>query len=191
MIGRVSSVCVYCGSRRGTRAVFEQQAATFARGLAERGVRIVYGGGSVGLMGVVADAALGAGGRVTGVIPRFLISDEVAHAGLSELVVVNSMHERKQRMFELSDVFVALPGGYGTLDETLEMITWRQLGRHHHPILFVSVEGFFDPLLEHFERARREGFIPTPPGAPLYEVVADATGALARIDTYGPPRSVE
>jgi uncharacterized protein (TIGR00730 family) len=188
LIGRLSSVCIYCGSRRGEGDAFQEAAQMFGRGLAERGVRVVYGGGSVGLMGVVADAALGAGGRVTGVIPRFLVSDEVAHAGVSEMLVVNSMHERKHRMFELADAFVALPGGFGTLDEVLEMITWRQLGRHTKPIIFVSVDGFFEPLLEHFHAARRLGFVPEGLDE-LYRVVHSVEEALDLIDALAPPRT--
>ncbi len=187
MIGRLSSVCVYCGSRRGSDKAYERAAAMLGRGLAERGVHVVYGGGSIGLMGVIADAALGAGGRVTGVIPRFLVSDEVAHAGVSELIVVNSMHERKQRMFELADAFVALPGGFGTLDEVLEMITWRQLGRHTKPVFFVSIDGFFDALLDHFERAAARGFVPED-AASFYTVVSGVEALLDRLDRFAPPR---
>ncbi|GIW70636.1 MAG: hypothetical protein KatS3mg102_0178 [Planctomycetota bacterium] len=181
MAERISSVCVYCGSRRGQREAFPQAAAELGRGLAERGIGLVYGGGSVGLMGVLADAALGAGGRVVGVIPRFLVAAEVAHAGVSELIVVNSMHERKLRLFELADAFLTLPGGFGTLDETFEMITWKQLGRHHKPILFVSIEDFFAPLLAHLEQARAQGLLGEAP-APLYEVVPSVGEALAWLE---------
>jgi hypothetical protein len=150
---------IYCGSARGVRPEYAAAAGTFARALAARGVEIVYGGASIGLMGVVADAALEAGGRVTGVIPRLLMRSEVAHGGPVSLVVTESMHERKARMAELSDAFVALPGGAGTLDEIFEMWTWAQLGLHRKPCWLLDVAGYFEPLVSFLDRAVREGFV--------------------------------
>jgi len=153
------NLCVFCGSRTGRSEVFAHAAAELARTLAERQIGIVYGGGHVGLMGVLADAALAAGGRVVGVIPQALADREVAHHGLTELYVVNSMHERKALMADLSDAFVALPGGYGTLDELCEIVTWAQLGIHDRPIGLLNAEGYFEDLLALFDRAVKEGFI--------------------------------
>jgi hypothetical protein len=156
----LASICVYCGAQRGADPGYADAAARLGRALAARGIRLVYGGGSVGLMGIVADAVLAGGGRVTGVIPRWLASAEVAHRGLDDLVLVESMHERKRVMFDRSEAFIALPGGFGTLDELFEMVTWRQLGRHERPIVLANVRGFFDGLIAHVEHAVREGFIP-------------------------------
>ena len=127
-IGKLRSICVYCGSNAGSRPVYAERAVALGQELARQQIRLVYGGGNVGLMGIIADAALAAGGEVTGVIPQQLLDMEVAHRGVTRLEVVGSMHERKARMFDLSDGFIALPGGFGTLDEMFEMLTWRQLG---------------------------------------------------------------
>ena len=147
----LSSVCVYCGSRVGSEPRYRDTAARTGRLLAERGIRLVYGGGRVGLMGVMADAALAGGGRVTGVIPGYLQAREVGHEGLSELLVVEDMHQRKQKMFDISDAFLALPGGIGTLDEAFEMVTWRQLALHSKPVVFVDDGGYWRPLLAFIE----------------------------------------
>ncbi len=155
----MKNLCVFCGSRVGRDDVFARSATELGRKLAEREIGIVYGGGQVGLMGVLADAALAAGGRVIGVIPQALADREVAHHGLTELHVVNSMHERKALMADLSDAFVALPGGYGTLDELCEIVTWAQLGIHDRPIGLLNVEGYFDDLLALFDRAVKQDFI--------------------------------
>lgn len=152
-------VCVYCGARRGHRPVFAEAAAAFGRTLAERGMELVYGGGGVGLMGVLADAVLAAGGRVTGVIPRSLVERELAHAGLDELLEVDGMHARKARMAALADVFVALPGGLGTLDELFEIWTWAQLGFHRSPVGLLDVEDYYQGLLHFLERSEQEGFV--------------------------------
>lgn len=151
-------VCVYCGSSARVDARYRDAAAALGRLAAEAGVEIVYGGGRVGLMGLLADAALAAGGRVTGVIPSHLYEREVGHAGLSELIVVASMHERKQRMFDLADAFVALPGGLGTLDETIEIVTWKQLGLHDKPIVILDIERYWAPLLALVEHTIAHGF---------------------------------
>ena len=153
------SICVYCGSNPGSRPAYTERAAALGARLAREGIAVVYGGGNVGLMGVVADAALAAGGEVIGVIPEQLVGWEVAHAGLTRLEVVASMHERKARMFDLSDGFVALPGGFGTLDEMFEMLTWRQLGIGDKPCAFLDVEGFFEPLVAMMDRMVDERFL--------------------------------
>jgi uncharacterized protein (TIGR00730 family) len=152
-------VCVFCGSSAGTRPVYAEAARAMGRLLAERGIGLVYGGGRVGLMGEVADAVLAAGGEVTGVIPRGLMEREVGHRGLTTLHVTGTMHERKALMVDLSDGFVALPGGYGTLDELCEALTWSQLGIHARPCGILNVDGYFDALLALFDHAAREGFV--------------------------------
>ena len=157
-------ICVFCGAAAGNDPRYAAAAGELGRSLAARSVELVTGGGKVGLMGVVADAALAAGGRVIGVIPRFLEEREVAHRGLTELHVVESLHERKALMHELSSAFVALPGGFGTLDELMESITWAQLGLHAKPIGIVNVAGYFDELLAFVEQARGAGFIPAAHG---------------------------
>jgi uncharacterized protein (TIGR00730 family) len=154
----IRSVAVFCGSRPGDRADFIAAASALGRGLARADMRLVFGGGRIGLMGAVADAALRAGGDVIGVIPEFLTRLEVAHGGLAELIVTNSMHARKQRMYELSDAFVVLPGGLGTMDEAMEIITWRQLRLHDKPILFCDVAGSAAPLVAAIDAAITRGF---------------------------------
>ncbi|HEX8209931.1 MAG TPA: TIGR00730 family Rossman fold protein [Longimicrobium sp.] len=155
----MKQVCVFCGSSAGTRPVYAEAARAMGRLLAERGIGLVYGGGKVGLMGEVADAVLAAGGEVTGVIPRGLMEREVGHRGLTTLHVTGTMHERKALMVDLSDGFVALPGGYGTLDELCEALTWSQLGIHARPCGVLNVDGYFDALLALFDHAVREGFV--------------------------------
>ena len=153
------SVCVYCGSNAGSRPVYAERAMALGQRLAREKLALVYGGGNVGLMGVVADAVLEGGGEVIGVIPGQLVEWEVAHRGLTRLEVVANMHERKARMFDLSDGFVALPGGFGTLDEMFEMLTWRQLGIGDKPCAFLDVEGFFSPLIGMLDRMVAERFL--------------------------------
>jgi uncharacterized protein (TIGR00730 family) len=155
----IQSLCVYCGSSSGTHADYAEQARAFGTEMARRGIALVYGGGNVGLMGTLADAVLAGGGKVIGVIPRQLVELEVAHSGLSELQVVDTMHQRKTRMFELSDAFVALPGGFGTMDEMFEMLTWAQLGLHRYPCAFLDVRGFYAPLSGMMDQMVREGFV--------------------------------
>ena len=157
-------ICVFCGSNAGHDPRYRAEADRLGRLLAERGIELVYGGGNVGLMGVIADACLGAGGTVIGVIPEALIGKEVAgrvvdHRGLTRLEVVDSMHTRKARMAELADGFIALPGGFGTFEEFCEVLTWGQLGFHVKPMGLLNVNGFYDPLLALFERAVAEGFL--------------------------------
>jgi uncharacterized protein (TIGR00730 family) len=153
------SVCVYCGSSVGNKPVYAERAVALGSRLANEGLTLVYGGGNVGLMGVLADAALSAKGEVIGVIPHQLVGWEVAHLGLTRLEVVATMHERKARMFELSDAFIALPGGFGTLDEMFEMLTWRQLGLGDKPCAFLDVDGYYEPLVEMMDRMVAEGFL--------------------------------
>jgi uncharacterized protein (TIGR00730 family) len=151
--------CVFAGSNAGTRAEYRESAVALGRVLAERGLALVYGGAHVGLMGAVADAVLESGGRVTGVIPESLVAKEVAHGGLTELRVVSSMHERKALMSDLSDAFIALPGGWGTWEEFFETLTWAQLGLHRKPCGLLNVLGYFDPLLSFVDHSIQEGFV--------------------------------
>jgi len=152
-------IAIYCGANGGSNPLYREAAAEIARYLAEQGIGIVYGGGKVGLMGAIANAALAAGGEVIGVIPQSLMDKELAHLGATELHVVASMHERKQLMTDLCDGVIALPGGFGTLDELFEALTWQQLGFHNKPIGLLNVAGFFDGLLEFIARARESGFL--------------------------------
>ncbi len=155
----MTSLCVFCGSSPGRSPAFLSLANDFGRRVAERGLRVIYGGGHVGLMGAVADGALAAGGEVVGVIPGHLMAKEVGHAGLTELRVVSTMQERKALMGELSDAYVVLPGGLGTLDELFEVWTWHQLGLSRKPFGLLEVEGFFRPLLDFLDGAQANGFI--------------------------------
>src|SRR5262245_57910496 len=152
-------VCVFCGSKTGRDQVYREAAEQLGSILVARGLELVYGGGSVGLMGVLADSVLARGGQVTGVIPRMLATKELLHAGVPSMHVTDSMHSRKARMEELSDAFVALPGGFGTLEEVLEIITWAQLGIHKKPVGILNVNGYFDPLLQLIDQAIGSGFI--------------------------------
>jgi uncharacterized protein (TIGR00730 family) len=156
----IGSVCVYCGSSKGTRPRYAAVARELGRELAAHRIRLIYGGGGIGLMAEVADAVMAAGGEVVGVIPELLQKREKGHRGITELRVVASMHARKNLMFELADAFVVLPGGFGTLDEAFEMLTWRQLEMHDKPILFVNMDGYWDPLDRLVEHFIREGLVP-------------------------------
>jgi uncharacterized protein (TIGR00730 family) len=155
----MATLCVYCGSNAGNDPAFGRAATSLGTAMANRGLRLVYGGGNVGLMGVLADAVLAGGGEVIGVIPDALQRAEVAHRGLTSLEVVATMHERKARMASLADGFIALPGGFGTFDEVIEMLTWTQLGLQERSVVFLDVNGFFEPLLAMFDRARDAGFV--------------------------------
>lgn len=176
----IGSLCAYCGSSTGTDPRHAREAARFGRLLGEACLELIYGGGKVGLMGVLADAALEAGAKVTGIIPTDLKRVELAHAGLDELVVVESMHERKRRMFERADAFVVLPGGVGTLDETFEIITWRQLGLHGKPIVIVDDGGYWRPLLALIEHTIAAGFT-SPALRDLFAVVERIDDVLPAI----------
>ena len=155
----MKSICVYCGSNAGSKPAYTERAIALGDRIAKEGLQLVYGGGNVGLMGIVADAVLAAGGEVVGVIPEQLVNWEVAHKGVTRLEVVANMHERKKRMFDLSDAFVALPGGFGTLDEMFEMLTWRQLGLGKKPCAFLDVNGFWQPLMAMLDSMVRERFL--------------------------------
>jgi len=155
----MTRICVYCGSCFGSRPEYAALAAAFGAACARRGLTLVYGGGNVGLMGSVADAVLASGGKVIGVIPKSMIALGLAHGGLTELIAVETMHERKSRMAGLSDAFVALPGGIGTLEEFAEIFTWLQLGLHLKPVGLLNAEGFYEPLLEFLARMRDHRFL--------------------------------
>jgi len=155
----IRRICVFCGSREGNRAEYRRAAEQLGALLAQRGIDVVYGGGSTGLMGAVADAALDVGGKVIGVIPRALATKELAHAELTEQHVVETMHERKWKMAQLADAFIALPGGFGTFEEFCEVLTWAQLGLHVKPCALLNTAGYFNPLLALLNHAVEEGFV--------------------------------
>jgi len=177
----LKSVCVYCGSSATSEPAIETEIRAFGREIGARGVRLIYGGASRGLMGAVADEVLAAGGKVTGVIPKALEGRESAHRGLTELKVVDSMHAREQLMFDLSDAFVAFPGGFGTMEEIIEMITWKQMGIHGKPIVIANIGGFFDPLLQQFETAIQRKFARTEDRI-LFAVADSAKAILTLLD---------
>ena len=184
----VKSVCVFCGSSEGMRPVYAKVAQTLGSAAAYRGMRLVYGGGKVGLMGLAADAVLAAGGEVVGVIPKALLEKEISHEGLTELRVVASMHERKTLMAELADGFVALPGGYGTLEEFMEVLSWAQLSIHEKPCALLNVGGFFEPLLHLFDRAVEEGFV-HPDHRSLVLAGQEPENLLDAMEDYSPPKT--
>lgn len=179
-------LCVFCGSATGARPAYADAARRLGAALVRRGLGLVYGGGSIGLMGAVADAVLAAGGLVTGVIPQGLYSAEIAHAGLSELRVVASMHERKAVMATLADGFVALPGGLGTFEELLEMFTWLQLGIHAKPVAALDVEGYWRGLRQLLDDAVADGFVDDARAAMLL-VDSDVDRLLDRVQAWAPP----
>ena len=160
-MSKINAICVYCGSSPGTEPAFVEAAQKFGKILADNGVRLVYGGGSVGLMGALAEAVLDHGGELTGIIPEFLTRRERPRRLPQELIVTRDMHERKRVMFERADAFVALPGGLGTLEETVEQLTWAQLGHHKKPILIANIKGYWDPLLALIEHMRAIKFVPS------------------------------
>ncbi|MBI5757148.1 MAG: TIGR00730 family Rossman fold protein [Planctomycetales bacterium] len=180
-------ICVFCGSNSGMKSEYRRAAEDVGRSLAERGIELVYGGGNVGLMGVVADAALVAGGRVIGVIPQALASKEVAHWGLTELRVVESMHERKALMAELSDAFIALPGGIGTMEEFFEVWTWSQLGYHAKPCGLINSAGYFDGLISFLDHMTADQFLRAEHRSMLM-VAQTASELLDRFVTFRPPQ---
>ena len=182
------NICVYCGSSSGVDPVFATAALDLGRELARIGQGLVYGGGRIGLMGLVADAVLDHGGRVHGVIPEHLVRAETAHLGLDTLDVVESMHERKARMAEIADGFVVLPGGFGTLDEVFEILTWNQLGLINKPVVFLNIAGFYEPLLTMIDHMVRSGFV-NPTFRSLVMIADDARRAVEL--ATGPAPSVE
>ncbi len=183
---RMKSVCVYCGSSAGRLPAYTEAAKGLGAALVERGLELVYGGASVGIMGVVADTVLALGGRATGVMPEALVRREVAHGGLSRLHVTGSMHERKMKMAELSDAFVALPGGIGTLEELFEAWTWAQLGLHTKPCGVLNVEGYYDGLVTFLDHTVNERFVKEPHRAMLI-VSDDPSELLDRFAGYQAP----
>ena len=181
----MQSICVFCGSSTGERPEYVQAASDFGRLLAEQGITVVYGGGNVGLMGVLADSALAAGGRVIGVIPQHLVDKELAHSDV-DLRIVGSMHERKALMAELADAFVALPGGIGTFEEFFEILTWSQLGLHSKPCGLLNVAGYYDPLVAMLEHAAAEGFL-RPLHLQLMVQASEPQELLEKLRTSHPP----
>ncbi len=158
-MAELKSICVYLGANKGTRPDYANAAAELGNAMAAEGIRLVYGGGSVGLMGILAKTVMDAGGRVTGIIPQFLKDREVMLREVDDLVVTADMHERKSTMFDRADAFVAMPGGIGTLEEVVEIMTWAQLDQHAKPILILNLNGFYDPLIALFQRMAEEGFL--------------------------------
>jgi hypothetical protein len=180
----INSVAVFCGSRLGVRPEFAAAARQLGLGLGRAGIRLIYGGGNNGMMGVLADAVLEAGGTVLGVIPDFLTKSEVAHQGVTEMAVVDSMHERKRRMAEAADAFVTLPGGIGTMDETVEIISWRQLRLHDKPIYICDIAGSAEPLVHAIDDMIAQGFAPAE--AREFFKVADGVPALLALLVHAP-----
>lgn len=189
MAAHIQRLCVYCGSAAGHDAVYAKAARELGLAIAQRGMSLVYGGGHVGLMGIVADAALAAGAKVTGVIPTALMDSEVGHTQLTELRVVKDMHERKALMAELADGFVALPGGIGTLEELFEVITWLQLGYHRKPVGLLNTQGFYDDLLRMLNKQRDTGFL-KPAHHALLITEADTAALLDRLMAFEMPAGV-
>ena len=182
----LKSICVFCGSNLGSRPEYSAAAESLGKLLVQHGISLVYGGGKVGLMGKIADAVLKAGGQVTGIIPRALVLKEIAHEGLTELRVVDSMHERKALMADLADGFIAMPGGFGTLDEFCEILTWAQLGIHHKPCGVLSVNGYFDHFLKLLDHAVSELFV-RPPHRAIMISHRDPEILLGRMMEYEAP----
>lgn len=182
----MNHICVFCGSNAGHNPVYTQAAVELGQLMASRNIGLVYGGGNVGLMGIIADACLEAGGKVTGVIPEFLLAKEVGHTGLTEMIVVKTMHERKQRMADLSEGFIAMPGGFGTLDELCEILTWAQLGLHGFPIGLLNVNHYFQPLVNMFDHMAEERFL-HPQNRSMVLLHDRPEELLALMDTWQPP----
>lgn len=186
----MKSLCVYCGSNTGSKPIYLEQAVALGTRLAKDGITLVYGGGNIGLMGAVADAALQAGGEVTGVIPEQLVELEVAHHDVSRLEIVGSMHERKSRMFDLADGFVALPGGFGTLEEIIEMLTWRQLGIGTKPCAFLDIAGYWSPLATMMDRMVADRFLHPDQRRDLW-LGSDMEAMLAWMRAYEPVQATK
>lgn len=183
----IRRICVFCGSNRGSEQPYIDAAHALGKLLAQEGIALVYGGGSVGLMGEVADAVLSAGGEAIGVIPHALWAREVGHRGLTDLRIVDTMHERKAMMADLADAFIALPGGLGTLEEIFEIWTWAQLGLHQKPLGFLDIDGFYAPLMQFLDRAVRQAFLKEQHRA-IAIVETDPAALLRRFESWRPPR---
>lgn len=184
----MKQICVFCGSSFGAKSAYREAAQAMGAALARRGIGLVYGGGRVGLMGAVADAVMAAGGTVIGVIPEFLAAKEIAHAGLTELHLVGSMHERKALMADLADGFIAMPGGFGTFEEFCEILTWTQLGLHQKPQGLLNVAGYYDALLTLFDHAVTEAFVKPNHRAVVLQA-ADPDALLDQFANYKPEAS--
>ncbi|MBP0596079.1 TIGR00730 family Rossman fold protein [Paraburkholderia sp. LEh10] len=182
----MKAVCVYCGSSNGAKPLYRDAAKAFGRALVAANLSLVYGGGKVGLMGVIADEVMAAGGRAIGVIPELLVDKEVGHDGLSELHVVPDMHHRKKMMANLSDAFVALPGGAGTLEELFEVYTWAQLGYHHKAVAVLNIDGFYDPLISLLGHTVQEGFM-RQAYFDILQIDTDPAALIAKLQRYQPP----
>jgi uncharacterized protein (TIGR00730 family) len=182
---RFKSICVFCGSRPGSFDEYPRAAKSLGTLLGQLGIELVYGGGHVGLMGMLADSVLQAGGRVTGVIPRALHKKEIAHTGITELIVVESMHQRKALMAEKAEAFIALPGGFGTFEELFEVVTWSQLGIHEKPVGLLNVRGYYDPVMQQLELAIAEGFVRAEHRS-LLAIAEDPELLLQQMATYQP-----
>jgi uncharacterized protein (TIGR00730 family) len=183
----INSICIYCGSSTGSDSIYAETARAMGTAIAARGKTLVYGGGAVGLMGIVADAALAAGGRVIGLMPRALVEKEIQHKGLTELRVVDSMHTRKAGMIDAADALIALPGGFGTYEEITEAATWAQLGYHSKPCGLLNVNGFYDGLITLMDRAIADGFV-KPVHRDVLVVERDVDAMLDRIETHQMPK---
>lgn len=184
----LNSIAVFCGSREGASPAYMESARALGRELGTRGITLVYGGSRLGLMGAVADAALEHGGRAIGVLPHFMQVREIAHPGLTELIMVDSMHERKAKMTELAEGFVTLPGGSGTMEEYFEIFTWAQLGLHAKPIGVLNSAGYYDPLIALFDRMTGEGFV-TPQHREMMLTASEAAVLLDRMEAYRMPET--
>ena len=184
----MKAVCVYCGSSNGVNPLYREAAKAFGRTLVAANLSLVYGGGKVGLMGVIADEVMAAGGRAIGVIPELLVNKEVGHNGLSELHVVPDMHQRKKMMADLSDAFVAMPGGAGTLEELFEVYTWAQLGYHQKAVAVLNIDGFYDPLIAMLEHTVQEGFM-RQTYFDILQVDSDPAALIQKLQRYQPPAS--
>ncbi|WP_269581383.1 TIGR00730 family Rossman fold protein [Roseibium sp. Sym1] len=182
----MKAICVFCGSSFGTRETYAEAAKETGRTIAEQGYTLVYGGAKVGLMGTVADAALQAGGKVIGVLPRALEDKEIGHEGLTELHLVGSMHERKARMADLSDAFIALPGGVGTLEEIFEVWTWGQLGYHQKPCGFLNIDGYYDDLIRFLDHQTEEGFT-RDVMRQMVQIAGAPRELIGQFENYSPP----
>lgn len=179
----MKSICIFCGSRLGSKPIYREMAATVGKLLAHQQLRLIYGGGNIGLMGVIADTVLAHGGEVVGVIPSHLQEQEVGHSGLTELHIVRTMHERKALMADLADAFIALPGGFGTFEEFCEILTWAQLNLHRKPCGLLNVHQFYEPLLQQFDRAVEEGFL-RPEYRSMVLTATDPEELLMRLHNY-------
>jgi uncharacterized protein (TIGR00730 family) len=183
-MAEIKNICVFCGSQQGSRAIYIEQAQELGKILVKRNMSLVYGGGRVGLMGIIADTVLASGGKVTGVIPELLAKKELLHTQLTRLEVVDSMHTRKATMAELSEAFIAMPGGFGTFDELFEMITWNQLGIHMKPIGLLNVGGYFDIFLKLVKHATTEGYIEADDHN-IFVVDSEPKVLLSKLENYG------